>query len=171
MTQEGFPRHEWITRLADEERRRDAVIATARDLAARETAFVVAHGRQLTDALATTVASDVEYFHHEFPEDTFRHLTIDAGADGGFVVRRSAFPSVQLTVTPQLPAARIRCQYQFTPGPDLPTREDHFLLVFTPAAGVDARFKHQDSGHVFASVQVLSEYLLTPVFTGRPRVG
>lgn len=171
MVQETFPRYEWITQLAHDERQRDAVIAAARDIAERDAAFVVAHGRELIEALAGAVAGDVEHFHREFPDDPARRLSVERRPDGGFVVRRSTLPSVELTVSPQWTNATVGCQYRFTPGTNLPAREDRCVLVFTPAAGVDARFKHQGSGHVFATVHALSEYLLTPVFTGRPRIG
>jgi hypothetical protein len=171
MIQEGFPRNEWIRRVADDERQRDAVIAAAREIVARDTAFIAAHGRALMNALAATVAGDVEHFHREFPEDPARRLTIEGRPDEGFVVRRSARPSVELTIAPQWTTARVACQYRFAAEPDLPTRENGFVLVFTPAGSDDARFKHHESGQVFASVHALSEYLLTPLFTGRPRVG
>ena len=82
MIQEGFPTHEWITRLADDERRRDAVISAARESAARDAAFVLAHGRGLVESLAATVATDVERFGQEFPDDRVRHMSVDAAPDG-----------------------------------------------------------------------------------------
>ena len=157
---------EWITRLADDERRRDAVIAAATQLAARDAAFVVAHGQRLVDELGATIVSDVERFRQEFPEDQVRHVTVSR-ADGGFEVRRVSYPSVTLTVAPQWTTSTVDCRYRFTPNSGLPTREDRSVLVFT-ADGDDPRFKHQNSGRVFGSLQALSEHLLTPVFTGRP---
>ncbi len=170
MIQEGFPINPWVARLADDERRRDAVVADARQSAAREAAFVLTYGRGLVASLAATIGADVERFRQEFPEDPARHMAVDVAADGGFEVRRSEFPTVALNVTPQWTTATVNCRYRFTPSPELPTREDRFALVFVPV-GDEARFKHQGSGQLFADVPALSEYLLTPVFTGRPRVG
>ncbi len=170
MIQEGFPTHEWITRLASEERGRDAVIALARSVAARDAALVTTHGPQLVESLATTIAGDVARFLEEFPDDPVRHLVLDMSTDGGFEVRRTGYPAVVLTVTPQWASRVVACRYRFTPGAELPVREDRFTLGFTPV-GDDACFKHQGSGEVFAGLPALSEYLLTPVFTGRPRVG
>ncbi len=170
MIQEEFPIHQWVTRLADDERRRDAVIADARQTAARDAAFVLTYGRGLVESLAATIGSDVERFRQEFPDDPVRHMAIEAGPDGGFEVRRSGYPAVALNVAPEWTTATVSCRYRFTPSAELPTREDRFALVFAPV-GDEARFKHQGSGQLFADVHALSEYLLTPVFTGRPRVG
>ena len=85
-------------------------------------------------------------------------------------MRRTAYPSVTLIVAPQWDSATLGCEYRFTPAADRPVRQDRFSLVFEPV-GNEARFKHQNSGQVFGDVHALSEYLLTPVFTGRPRVG
>jgi hypothetical protein len=170
MIQEGFPKHEWISRLAGEERERDAVIALARNVAARDAALVTAYGPRLVESLAMTIAGDVARFREEFPDDRVRHVAIDMAADGGFEVRRSGYPAVVLNVTPRWTSGVVACRYRFTPNADLPVREDRFALGFTPL-GDDAGLKHQDSGRVFADLSILSEYLLTPVFTGRPRVG
>lgn len=170
MIQEGFPVHQWVMRLADEERKRDAVVAGAREAAARDAAFVLAYGRGLVESLVATIGSDVERFRQEFPDDPLRHMAMDAGADGGFEVRRSGFPTVELHVAPEWSTATVNCRYRFTPSAELATREDRFVLGFVPV-GDEAHFKHHASGQVFANVAALSEYLLTPVFTGRPRVG
>jgi hypothetical protein len=159
---------EWITRIADDERRRDAIIAEAAQLAAKETTFVLAHGRRLLDELGSIIVIDVERFRQEFPDDRMREITVTGAEDGAFEVRRNAtYPFVELTVTPQWATATVAGRYRFSPASGLPMREDRFVLVLA-AEGGDARFKHQHSGRVFASVSALSEYLLTPVFTGRP---
>jgi hypothetical protein len=170
MIQEGFPTHDWITRLASEERRQDAVLAVARSAAARDAALVTTHGPRLLESLAMMIASDVERFRQEFPDDLVRHIAVDMAPDGGFEVRRSAYPCVTLNVAPQWTSKVVGCRYRFTPGPALPVREDRFALGFAPLQD-DACFKHQGSGQLFISLPALSEYLLTPVFTGRPRIG
>jgi hypothetical protein len=170
VIQEGFPRHEWITRLAAEERGRDAVTALARDAAARDAAFVTTNGPRLVESLAMMIADDIARFRDEFPDDPVRHLALDMAADGGFEVRRTGYPAVALNVTPQWTSGTVACRYRFTPGAGVPTREDRFTLGVAPLAD-QACFKHQGSGEVFPGLPALSQYLLTPVFTGRPRVG
>jgi hypothetical protein len=170
MIQEGFPRHEWITRLAAEERGRDAVTALARDAAARDAALVAANGPRLLESLAMTIADDIARFRREIPDDPVRHLALEMAADGGFEVRRSGYPTVALNVTPQWTSGMVACRYRYTPEAGLPTREDRFALGFAPL-GDQACFKHQGSGEIFTGLPKLSEYLLTPVFTGRPRAG
>ena len=170
MIQEAFPRPEWIARLAVEERGRDAATALARNAAARDAALVTSHGPRLLESLATIVSNDVARFREEFPDDPVRHMAVDLVADGGFEVRRSAYPTVTLNVTPQWTAGVVACRYRFKPNADLPVREDRFVLSVAPL-GDAAYFKHQGSGEGFASLPALSEYLLTPVFTGRPRIG
>ena len=170
MTQEGFPRHEWITRLAGEERQRDAVVALARTAAVRDAELVTEHGPRLLESLGLIIAGDVARFRDEFPGDPVRHLALDIAEHGGFEARRSGYPTVVLTVSPQWTSGVVACRYRFTPSAELPVREDRFTLGFTPHGG-DVCFKHQGSGEVFAVLHALSEYLLTPLFTGRPRVG
>ena len=170
MIQEAFPRPEWIARLTVEQRGRDAVAASARHTAARDAALVTAHGPQLLESLAMIVSSDVARFGEEFPDDPVHHMAVDLAADGGFEVRRTAYPTVALNVTPQWTSGVVACRYRFKPSADLPVREDRFALGVSPL-GDEACFKHQGSGEGFASLPALSEYLLTPVFTGRPRVG
>ena len=48
MIQEGFPTHEWITRLADDERRRDAVTAAERGAGDGARALRITSGRLRT---------------------------------------------------------------------------------------------------------------------------
>jgi hypothetical protein len=89
--------------------------------------------------------------------------------EGGFVVRKPESPAVSLTVSPQLEAATVGCHYRFTPTNGLPPREHRFDLVFAPAEGETMLMKHHGTGQVFATADALSEFLLVPVFTGRPR--
>ena len=41
--------------------------------------------------------------------------------------------------------------------------------MFTGDAGDTLQIKHHGTGQVFATADALSEYLLAPVLTGRPR--
>lgn len=162
---------DWIKRIADDERQRDAARSREGEMAARKADLIRLNGRRLVDELRATIMRDVEAFRDEFPGDLTRNIVMEVGdAEGGFVVGKPASPSVSLTVTPHLEAAAIGCRYQFTSTSGLPPREDRFELVFAGDTNGDPlRLKHQGTGQVFATTDGLSEFLLVPVLTGRPR--
>ena len=70
---------EWIKRIADDERKRDAVRTGQKEQAARKADLVRLHGRRLIDELRTTVTRDVEAFRDEFPRDAAREILRDLG--------------------------------------------------------------------------------------------
>ncbi len=112
---------DWIKRLVDDERRRDAVRAREEEAAARKADLVRVHGRRLIKELRATVTRDVEAFRHEFAGDPGRDIVCeDAEPEGGFVVRKPESPAVSLSVAPHLEAAAVRCQYRFTSNNGLP---------------------------------------------------
>ena len=161
---------DWIKRVAADERGRDAVRQRDDETTARKASLIQTHGRRLIDELRAIVARDVDAFRQEFSGDGARELVFETvDADGGFTVRKTAFPSAALTFAPHLDTAVVRCQYRFTPNQGLPAREDRFELVFTGGEPETLQFKHVGAGQVFASLDALSEFLLVPVFTGRPR--
>jgi hypothetical protein len=161
---------EWITRLAEEERKRDGVRLRATEAATRKADLVRAHGQRLLDELRTTVVRDIEAFRDEFPGDPAREIVFEAvQADGGFVVRKPAYPTAVLSVAPHLLAASVSCEYRFTPTNGLPPREDRLEFMFTSGADDQLQIKHHGTAQVFTNADALSEYLLVPVFTGRPR--
>ena len=162
---------DWIKRIADDERQRDAVRSREEETAARKADLVRLDGRRLLDELRATIARDVEAFRDEFPGDRARDIVMEVeDAEGRLVVRKPASPSVSLTVTPRLEAAAVGCHYQFTSTRGLPPREDRLELVFAgDSQGEPLRLKHQGTGQVFATTDALSEFLLVPVLTGRPR--
>ena len=161
---------DWIKRIADDERKRDAVRLREEEMAARKAGLVRLNGRRLIDELRATVTRDVEAFRDEFPGDRARDIVLEATEpEGGFVVRKPASPAVSLTVAPHLEVAAMGCHYRFTPTNGLPPREDRFELVFTGDGGEPLQMKHHGTGQVFATADALSEFLLVPVFTGRPR--
>jgi len=161
---------DWIKRIADDERSRDATRAREQDITARKAALVRLNGARLVDELRAAISRDVEAFRNEFAGDRSREIVVGAtDATGGFVVRKPASPAVTLTVTLQLEAAAMDCQYRFTSTNALPPREERLELVFAADAADTLRIKTQRTGQVFASADALSEYLLGPVFTGRPR--
>jgi hypothetical protein len=160
----------WITRLADDERKRDDTRLRGTEAAARKADLVRVHGQRLLDTLRATVTRDIEAFRLEFPGDEAREILLENGrADGGFLVRKAQYPSVTLDVTPRLLSAAVGCQYRFTPTNGLPPREDRIELGFVGDGGETLQIKHHGTGQVFTNADDLSEYLLMPVFTGRPR--
>ena len=160
---------DWIKRVADEERKRDAVRLAQQEEAARKADLVRRHGARLVDDVHAAILRDVESFRQEFPDDHLREIVVDArNADGGFTVSKPASPSVGLTVDPHLDAATLGCHYRFTLPNGLPPRDDRFEVVFTGDAET-LQMRHHDTGRIFATADDLSEFLLVPVFTGRPR--
>lgn len=159
---------DWIKRIADDERRRDAVRVGEDEMAARKADLVRRNGRRLIDELRATVARDVEAFRLEFAGDQARDIVVEATTpEGGFAVRKPAPAAVSLTVTPNLEAAAMVCHYRFTKADGLPPREDRIDVMFD--GGETLLMKHHASGQVFVTADALSEFLLVPVFTGRPR--
>ena len=161
---------EWIKRIADEERQRDAARVREEEIATRKADLVRQSGRRLLDELHAAIARDVDAFRNEFAGDRSRDIVVDCTeGTGGFVVRKPASPAVTLTAAPHLDAATMNCQYRFTSTKGLPPREDRFELLFVAGVADTLQIKTQSTGQVFASADALSEYLLGPVFTGRPR--
>jgi hypothetical protein len=161
---------DWIKRIADDEKRRDAVRVKAEELAARKADLVRLNGRRLLDELLAAIARDVEAFRDEFAGDRNRDIVLESTeSTGGFVVRKPGSPAATLTAVPTLAMAAMDCHYRFTSPNGLPPREDRVELVFAADATESLQIKTQGSGLSFANADALSEYLLGPVFTGRPR--
>jgi len=161
---------EWITRLADDERKRDDVRLRVTEAATRKAHLVAVHGQRLLDELRATIERDIRMFRDEFPEDRAREILFEAvPPDGGFAVRKPEYPTAALSLAPHLPTASVSCEYRFTPANGLPPREDRLEFMFTSNGDDSLQIKHHGSGRVFSNADELSEYLLAPVFTGRPR--
>jgi hypothetical protein len=161
---------DWIKRIADDERKRDSVRVREDEIAARKADLVRRNGRRLVDELRTTVTRDVDAFRSEFAGDPARDIVVDDTVpDGGFVVRKPAPAAVALTVTPNLEAATMVCHYRFTLAGSLPPREDRIDVIFAGDGGETLLMKHHGTGQVFTTADSLSEFLLVPVMTGRPR--
>jgi hypothetical protein len=161
---------DWIKRIADDERRRDTVRLREDETAARKAELVRRNGRRLIDELRDAVARDVDAFRGEFVGDGAREIVVDATVnDGGFVVRRTASPTVSLTIAPNLNAAVMVCVFRFAVGGGMPPREDRLDVLFVEDATGTLQMKHRGTGQVFATADALSEFLLVPVLTGRPR--
>ena len=162
---------EWITRLAADERKRDDERSSAAAAVAQRIDSVRVHGQRLIDELRATVELDLDAFRNEFPGELAHAVSFEATEPGGgFVIRKPSYPAVALSVTPNLPAESVRCEYRFTPNNDLPSRDDRVdLRVISNGADTNVLVKHPGTGQVFHNADALSEYLLVPVLTGRPR--
>jgi hypothetical protein len=161
---------DWIKRLAEDERRRDTVRITEDEMVARKADLVRRNGRRLIDELRAAVTRDAEAFRDEFAGDPARNIVVETTApDGGFVVRKPAPAPVSLSVTPSLETAAMVCHYRFTLTNGLPPREDRIDMTFAGDLGETLQVRHHGTGQVFANADALSEFLLVPVLTGRPR--
>jgi hypothetical protein len=161
---------EWIKRIADDERRRDTLRDREDEMAARKADLVRRNGRRLIDDLRATVTRDAEAFRNEFAGDRARDIVVEATApDGGFVVRKPAPTAVSLTVTPNLEAGAMVCHYRFTLTNGLPPREDRIDVMLAGDESEILQMRHHGTGQTFATADALSEFLLGPVLTGRPR--
>jgi hypothetical protein len=161
---------DWIKRIVDDERRRDGVRAKEDEETARKADSVRRDGRRLLDELRATVTRDAHAFRDEFPGDPARDIIVEGTAvDGGFVVRKPSPAAVSVTVTPNLDAATMMCHFRFALTNGLPPREDRVDVMFVGNGSETLHMKHNGTGQVFATADALSEFLLVPVLTGRPR--
>ena len=161
---------DWIKRLADDERMRDAVRLQAEATTSRKADLDRRNGQRLIGELHSTVTRDVAAFRDEFPQDGARQVAVEpVGHDGGFVVRKPARAAVSLTVTPNLHAAALVCHFRFMLSDGLPPREDRFDVTFGDSTGEPPVMRHDGTGQMFATADALSEFLLVPVLTGRSR--
>jgi hypothetical protein len=159
----------WITKIADEERQRDAARAIEDETIARKADLVRRAGRRIADELRAAVTRDVQSYRGEFPGDAARDIVVEpAGADGGFIVRKPAPSAASLTVTPK-PGAAIACHYRFSLPHGLPPLDDHIEVNWVDDGGETLQMKHGMTGQLFPTADALSEFLLVPALTGRPR--
>ncbi len=166
----GMAVADWIKRIADDERKRDEARVKEEEVAARKAELVRLNGRRLVDELRATVIRDVGAFRDEFSGDFARDITLEATeSEGGFVVRKPAPAAASLTVTPSTEAAAMVCQYLFTLTNGFPPRESRIEVMFATDGGETLHMKHKVTGQVFMTADALSEFLLVPVLTGRPR--
>jgi hypothetical protein len=160
---------DWIKLVADDERKRDAVRLAENEAIAKKADLVRRNGRRLVDELRTAVTRDAGAFSDEFAGDRARDIVVDATPpDGGFIIRKPAPAAVTLVVTPNLETASMVCHYRFTLANGLPPREDRLDVVFSDD-GDTLQMKHHGTGQLFSTADALSEFLLVPVMTGRPR--
>src|SRR2546428_11094625 len=106
---------DWIKRVADDERKRDAMRLAEAEEVARKADLVRLHGRRLVDELQAAIRRDVESFRNEFPDDPARNIVVDATqADGGVGLRHPGPPPRSPTGEPRLEAATLGCCYRVT---------------------------------------------------------
>lgn len=157
---------DWVKHFAAEERQRDQVRRREAAAAAWKAEYVEFHLRKIVDLLADRVARDVEAFAREFPERglTFRE---DPGSQG-FIVRREHYPEASLTLHPDMGAGTITASYVFASQSGTHTPKAQILEL--GGQTVDTlHFRNEAEQQAFRTIAQLSEYLLVPVFTGRPR--
>jgi hypothetical protein len=160
----------WISRIADDERRRDTARAEQTELAARKDDLVARQGRRLLDEVRAAVVRDAATFREEFPGDRSRDIAVDLDLRaGGFAVHKPAPSAVTLTVRTNADSASLICSYRFTASDGMPPREDSADIRFIDDGTGVLRMKHYGTGKTLASADDLSEFLLVPVLTGRPR--
>ena len=160
---------DWIKRVVDDERGRDAVRDKENEAAARKADFVRLTKRRVIEELRATVTRDVDAFRDAFEGDPGRAIVVESTelADG-IVIRKPAPAAASLTLTPHPGTAAIVCHYQFFVMDGLPPRE-HCIDVTCLGGGDALQFKQISSGQTFTTVDAVSEFLLIPVLTGRPR--
>src|SRR5260221_11092007 len=93
---------DWIKRIADEERKRDAARVREEEIAARKSDLVRLNGRRLIDQLRAPITRDPEAFRSGFPGDPARDGLTQTPEAGGVGVPKRASPARRLTATPNL---------------------------------------------------------------------
>ena len=133
------------------------------------------HDQRLLDTLRATVARDIEAFLDcEFPGDGARRgITLEnSRTDGGLVVRPTTrLPTATLNICARLDSDRRSGTDTVASRRDglAASRGSHRGLVFIGDGDQSLVIEAPRHRTVFANADNLSEYLLLPVFTGRPR--
>jgi hypothetical protein len=155
-----------VAHFIEEERQREGADSRERSAAARQHENVEFHLRNLVDLLRTQVAGDVDAFSREFPD---RAVTFETGpSDGGFTVRRGHYPHVQLVVEPNMNTGSIVINYVVASETGTQALTPKFLDLGGHTSS-SLHFRDEPEQRAFRTIAQLSEYLLVPVFTGRPR--
>ena len=88
--------------------------------------------------------------------------------DGGFSVRRLEAPTAWMAIVLTAAGGLAVVRVLFTSANGKPPRRDLLDFVFTNASDT-LQLKLHGTAQVFKDSDSLSEYLLVPVLTGRPR--
>jgi hypothetical protein len=156
----------WISRFIEEERLREKADVREAAAIARQIANDRVHLRSLLNQLSEQVASDVSAFAREFPD---RALSFEGNPlNGGFTVRRGHYPEVKLSVDANMNAGTIEITYVVSAETGTQTLKPRFLELGGHASG-SLHFRDEPGQQTFRTITQLSEHLLVPVFTGRPR--
>ena len=156
---------DWIGHFVEEERQRERTRLLRTAVASQEAENAALHVRRLMASLGARVSGDVENFARAFPE---RRLSYESHPGGGFTARRGHYPEVRLTVEPNEDNGTITLSYVFASQSGVLAPKPS-ILELSGQAGGWPHFRDDAGQHAFRSTAQLSEYLLVPVFTGRPR--
>jgi hypothetical protein len=156
---------DWIAHFVEEERHRGRLRFLEAASAVQQADSAVLHVRKLLELLRARAVSDIERFAREFPE---RQIAYEDHPGGGFTVRRGHYPEVRLTVEPNEDAGTIALSYVFASQSGVLAPKPT-TLELSGRAGGWPHFRDDAGQHAFRTTAQLSEYLLVPVFTGRPR--
>jgi len=156
---------DWVAHFVEEERHRERVQSREAASAAQQADNNRAQVRTLMDLLRARLSGDIEVFSKAFPD---RKISQDDHPGVGFTVRRGHYPEVKLTVEPHPNTGTITVDYVFASPSGVLTPKPMFLELAGHPTG-QPHFRDEAGQHAFRSVAQLSEYLLVPVFTGRPR--
>src|SRR5436853_6105387 len=91
---------DWIKRVVDDERGRDAARKKETDVAAREADYIRLTKRRLAEELRVTVTRDVEAFRDAFEGDPGRAIVVESTQQADtIVIRKPAPAAASMTVT------------------------------------------------------------------------
>ena len=156
---------DWVPHFFEEERHRERLQSREAASALQRAENNAAHVRTLMDLLRARMSGDIEAFAKAFPD---RKISQEEHPGGGFTMRRGHYPEVRLTVEPNPNAGTLTVDYVFASQSGVLTPKPMFLELADHPAG-RPHFRDDGGQHAFRTIAQLSEYLLVPVFTGRPR--
>jgi hypothetical protein len=157
---------QWVTDFASEEHRREQVRTSEAAVLSRRNEATQFHLRTLMDLLHDRVARDIDAFAREFPD---RRVAFEDDPSGcGFVVRRESYPEGRIRIEPAVSDASIKVEYFFASSSGTSSPKLLELVVDGHHTG-ELHFKDDKAQRAFRGIDQLSEYLLVPIFRGRPR--
>jgi hypothetical protein len=156
---------DWVSRFVEEEQLRELAHDRTDRVARFRTTRVREHIHELMDSLRDRVERDVDAFARRLPD---RAVTIeDNPPGGGFIVRRGRYPEARLTLEPHPETGTIRVQYVFASEHGTFAPKLREIAVNGDSVG-GLHFLEPEDTTSWRTLSELSEYLLVPVFSGRP---
>jgi hypothetical protein len=138
---------DWIKRVVDDERGRDAVRRRENEDAARKADYIRLTMRRVVEELRAAVTRDVEAFRDAFEGDPGRAIVVESTQPAnGIVIRKPAPAAASLTVTAHPEAAAVTCHYRFIVTDGLPPRETTIDITFIGGGDDVLQFKQLNSG-------------------------